>query len=223
MSEALGSRRTSVRSGLLWLGVVAPVYYAVVDGLLVSRYEGYRLTEHTVSELFAIGAPTAALAVPLMLVYSVMAIAFGCGVWLSAGGRRALRVVAVALVVKEVLGIVGTTVGPMHMRGVEPTFTDTLHITVTALGALCYLVAMGFGAAAFGRAFRFYSIGTIALLAVGGFMAGRDAGNVPSDLPTPWMGLWERVNIYATMSWIVVLAVLLLRSHRNPRDRWIHR
>ncbi|MEU7526930.1 DUF998 domain-containing protein [Saccharothrix sp. NPDC042600] len=217
MSATLGSRRTVVRRGLLWFGLVAPVYYVVVDGLLVSRYEGYRFADHTVSELFAIGAPTAALAVPLMLVYSVMAIAFGCGVWLSAGGRRAVRVVAVALVVKEVLGIVGTAFGPMHMRGVEPTFTDTLHITVTALGALCYLVAMGFGAAAFGRAFRFYSIGTVAVLVVGGFMAGRGAGNVPSDLPTPWMGLWERLNIYATMLWIVVLAVLLLRSHRSHR------
>lgn len=31
-------------------------------------------------------------------------------------------------------------------------------------------------------------------------------------MPTPWMGVWERINIIAYMIWIVVLAILLLRA-----------
>lgn len=218
-AAATAGRRRSVRRALLWVGVVAPVYYLVVDVVLVSRYDGYRFTDHTFSELFAIDAPTATLAVPLLSIYSAMAMAFGVGVWISAEGRLPLRVVAGALVAKEVLGVVGTVFGPMHMRGIEPTSTDTLHIAVTALGALCYLLALGFGAAAFTSWFRLYSIGTIAVLVLGGLMASKDAGNLPADLPTPGMGLWERLDIYATMLWLVVLAVLLHREHSSPRSR----
>jgi hypothetical protein len=29
---------------------------------------------------------------------------------------------------------------------------------------------------------------------------------------TPWMGLTERINIYATMLWVAVLAIGLLRA-----------
>jgi hypothetical protein len=38
-------------------------------------------------------------------------------------------------------------------------------------------------------------------------------------LPTPWMGVWERINIYAYMLWVVVLATALLRGRMaQPRD-----
>ena len=59
--------------------------------LLATRWEGYSYTDQTVSELFAIGAPTRPPAVPLMLTYGVLAIAFGLGVWVSAGGARPAR------------------------------------------------------------------------------------------------------------------------------------
>jgi len=37
-----------------------------------------------------------------------------------------------------------------------------------------------------------------------------DAPRIAANEPTPWIGLWERVNIGAFMLWIVVLAVDLL-------------
>src|SRR5918993_4945768 len=83
-----------VRKVLLALGIVGPLFYVAADILLATRWEGYSYTDQTVSELFAIGAPTRPLAVPLMLTYGVLAIAFGLGIWISAGEKRALRVVA---------------------------------------------------------------------------------------------------------------------------------
>jgi hypothetical protein len=35
-----------------------------------------------------------------------------------------------------------------------------------------------------------------------------------ADLATPWMGFFERVNAYTMFAWMVVLAVILLRSLR---------
>jgi hypothetical protein len=32
------------------------------------------------------------------------------------------------------------------------------------------------------------------------------------NLPTPWIGLWERINISVFLLWIVMLAAVLWRS-----------
>ena len=65
---------------------------------------------------------------------------------------------------------------------------------------------------AFGKWFRLYSIGTILLLILGGTLAGFDGSRMAAGLPTPWMGVTERINIYATMLWIMVLTIALLRT-----------
>jgi hypothetical protein len=158
-----------------------------------------------------------------MLTYGMLAIAFGLGIWISAGEKRALRVVAVGLIGKEVLGSVATLFAPIHVREAlaagEGTATDTWHGILTFGGALCYLLAMGFGATAFGKRFRLYSIATIVILVVFGVLTGLDQPQLEANLPTPWMGLWERIDIFATMLWIAVLAIVLLRAQvQRPQD-----
>jgi hypothetical protein len=34
------------------------------------------------------------------------------------------------------------------------------------------------------------------------------------NLPTPWIGLWERINISVFLMWVVVLAAVLCRPLR---------
>jgi uncharacterized membrane protein len=80
------------------------------------------------------------------------------------------------------------------------------------VGVLFMLLAIGFGAAAFGKRFRLYSIATILMLVVGGVLAGLDVGRLAANLPTPWMEVTERINIYAYMLWVVVLAIALWRA-----------
>jgi hypothetical protein len=108
--------------------------------------------------------------------------------------------------------VAGTLFTPIHLRGVEPTSTDTWHIILTIVNVLCILLIIGFGAAAFGKRFRLYSIATILVLIVFGALSGLDGPRLAANLPTPWMGVWERINIFAYMLWIVVLAIALLRS-----------
>ena len=141
-------------------------------------------------------------------------IAFGMGVLASAGRKLALRIAAVGLIGKEVLGFVVTLFFPIHLRGVEGTRTDTMHAILTVVGVLFMLLAIGFGAAAFGKWFRIYSIATFLMLVVGGVLTGLDQPNLEPNLPTPWMGVWERINIYAYMLWVVVLAIALLRAQK---------
>jgi hypothetical protein len=199
---------------LLGCGIVSSVLYVATVVLAPRRWEGYSSSSQTVSELFAINAPTKPLVVPLFLTYSVLVIAFGMGVWASAGRKLALRVAAVGLIGKEVLGFVVTLFFPIHLRGVKATLTDNMHGILTSVGVLFMLLAIGFGAAAFGKRFRIYSIATFLLLVVGGVLTGLDQPNLEPNLPTPWMGVWERFNIYAYMLWVVVLAIALLRAQK---------
>jgi hypothetical protein len=40
-----------------------------------------------------------------------------------------------------------------------------------------------------------------------------------ANQPTPWMGTEERINIYATMLWVAVLAIGLLRAQGETDPR----
>src|SRR6266536_2585998 len=96
------------RKLLLGCGVASSGLYVVTVVLAPILWAGYSSASQTVSELFAIGAPSRPLVVALFLTYSILIFAFGMGVWRSAGDKRALRVAACLIIGKEVLGFVGT-------------------------------------------------------------------------------------------------------------------
>jgi hypothetical protein len=94
----------------------------------------------------------------------------------------------------------------------ERGLCNAMHIPMTAVMSLFMLLAMGFGATLLGKRFRYYSYVTIAILVVFGVLTNLQAGKMVANKPTPWMGLTERINIYATMLWVAMLAIGLLRA-----------
>lgn len=204
----MSTGRGMTRRALLVCGILAPLLYAAMNVFIPMRWEDYSSASQTVSELSAIGAPTRPLWVPLGIVYTLLVAAFGWGIWASAGENRRLCVVGGLMVA---CGVFGLFWPPMHLRGTEVTLTDTLHIVWTAVSGLLTLLAMGFAAAAFGKRFRGYSIATMVLLVAFGALTSADAPRVQENLPTPWIGVWERLNIAVWMLWLLVLAVTLLR------------
>jgi hypothetical protein len=77
---------------------------------------------------------------------------------------------------------------------------------------LLIFLIIGVGAIAFGKWFRLYSIVTILVLVVFGVLGGSAGPRVAAGLPTPWVGIYERINIYGYLLWVVVLAISLLRA-----------
>jgi hypothetical protein len=202
-----------IRRLLLSCGILSSLLYVVAIEIGAASWEGYSAASQTVSELIAIDAPSAQTVIPLFTVYSLLIFAFGLGVWMSAGNKKVLRVAAVLVIGKEVLGLAATFFAPMHLRGVAPTLSDTLHVLFTAAGVLLFMFpAIGFGAAAFGRWFRIYSVATMLVFLGFGTLAGMDGSRIAAGLPTPWLGIWERVNIFTYLFWIIVFAAALLRS-----------
>jgi len=75
-------------------------------------------------------------------------------------------------------------------------------------------LAIGLGSAAFGKGFRIYSITTILVFIVFGVLTFSEAPNIDKNLATPFIGLWERINIAAFMVWLIVFAMILLRKKK---------
>ena len=80
-------------------------------------------------------------------------------------------------------------------------------------------LAIAVGATAFGKAFRLYSVCSILVLLAFGALTFLDAPRLQANLPTPWMGLWERINISVFLLWVVVLAATLVRGGAVPSER----
>jgi Protein of unknown function (DUF998) len=198
-----------VRKVLLVCGILSSLLYVAMNIIAAMLYEGYNSASQTVSELSAIGAPTRPLWLLLGIPYTLLATAFGWGVWVSAGRNRPLRIVGGLMVA---YGVIGLFWPPMHMRGDEFTLTDTMHIVFAMVTVLLMLLAIGFGAAAFGKRFRLYSIATIVLLVVFGALTGLESPRIAANLPTPWVGVWERINIGVFLLWVVALPIALLRA-----------
>jgi hypothetical protein len=202
-----------LRKALLVCGVLSSLLYVGADVLAAVRYAGYHsFTSQAISELTAVGAPTKGLVEPLFIAYDILIIAFGVGVWASAGRKRALHLVGGLLVGIGAVGLVAMPFTPMNLRGTGNLSTDAPHIAVTGVVVLLILSAIGFGAFLFGRRFRFYSFATLLTLLVFGAWTGFEATRLAAQQPTPWIGVAERIHIGAYLLWVLVLAITLLRS-----------
>jgi hypothetical protein len=209
-----------LRTALLVCGILSSVLYVAMLLVVARQWEGYSSASHTISELSAIGAPTRSLWVPPAAVYTALVTAFGWGVWKSAGRIRALRIVGALIVVYGALGLVWPF-APMHLRETlaagGSTASDTLHIALASVTVLLMLLAIGFGALAFGTRFRVYSVATLVILAACGALTFADAPGVAANQATPWIGVWERINVGVFLLWVAVLAAALLPAGTTSR------
>ena len=201
-----------MRKLLLGCGFVAALLY--IGMIMLIRYEGYNVISQVPSELTAIGAPTRELWAWLGWVYTTLMLAFGWGVWKSAEANRPLRIVGVLLLVSGLFGFLWPF-APMHQREVlaagEGTFGDTLHRILGIGTVLLFVLTVGFGSAAFGVRFRLHSIATMVLAFGFGMLTGIESPRLAANLPTPYIGLWERLSIVVYMVWLMALAITLLR------------
>jgi hypothetical protein len=211
-------RHESWRKALLICGIVSSVQYALM--IWTIRYEGYNPISQVPSELTAIGAPTQGLWTKLGWIYTVLVTAFGIAVWKSAE-NRAVHMVGGLILAHASLGFLWPFAA-MHQREVLAagggTPSDTLHQVLAAVTVFLMFLAIGFGASAFDRPFRRYSIATIVVLLTFGGLTFLEAPRLQANLPTPWIGLFERINISAFLLWVVVLATMLWRTGTARRE-----
>ena len=206
-AEELGDR--TFPTSLALCGILSPVVYVATDVVASARYPGFSYADQAVSELFAIGAPTSHLVVPMFTLSSGLLLAFAFGVW-SFANRPAQRLLAVMLALSAINALLLWNFFPMHTRGDARSATDTMHLVLAANPFV--LASLIFGAVAVTKWSRVGSIATLAVvvgLAVFGFSY---APAVMTNGPTPWMGLTERIAQYSYGAWQALLAVKFARQ-----------
>ncbi|GAA0851709.1 hypothetical protein GCM10009113_36300 [Marinobacter szutsaonensis] len=142
--------------------------------------------------------------------------AFAVGVWRTAGARRLVRVLALMFAGSAVVGLLIWNVFPMHMRGAERTFTDTMHLILATNPFV--LLSLILAIAAFRGGLRIYSAVTVIIMLVPAIAAFSYAPALDLNQPTPWLGATERLAQYSYMAWQVVLAIVLLRKQDCSKE-----
>jgi hypothetical protein len=198
---------------LLICGTLGAFLYPLTDIIAGNLYKGYSFNEQTVSELFAIGAPTSSLVVAGFTISSLLFMAFASGIWLLSDGKRILRLLSLMIWGNAVNSLVLWNFFPMHMRGIQPSFTDTMHGILAINPFVLFSIILG--AVYFKNWFRYYSVATILLLIVMVVFAVPKALLVYENRPTPGLGIMERASQYGHQLWHAILAIVLLYRNVN--------
>jgi hypothetical protein len=197
---------------LLLCGILAPLTYLGANVVAPMNDPKYDWMSQTVSELSAIDAPTRTLWMCFGIPYGLLLGAFGLGVLRTAGPSRLLRWAGIILIAGTFIGLFWP---PMHLREViadgGKTLTDVLHVVFTIAWAIASMVTMVLASLALGRRFAVFTA-VCAVATIGfGIRSGFDAANMEKNLPTPMMGVYERIGIAAFMFWLLVFAIALLK------------
>lgn len=206
-----------MRKLLLISGIISSLHYIVINIIVPLYYPGYNIFSFTVSELSAIDTPTRSLWVLLCLFYSLFIIAFGFGTWLTAESNKKIKIVALLLVV---YGTSGFFWPPMHKREViavnGESLTDTMHIVFAVFTIILMIVMIIYGALALDRKFRIYSFINLGLFILFGILTSLESPGISTNQPTPFIGIWERINIGLFLAWIIAFAIQLMNKKLSP-------
>ena len=215
LGDSAMSGHSMLQRVLFGCGIVSSLFYACMDVIGGTRWQEYSWLSQEFSQLSAIGAPSRPLHLVLNPIYTLLVIAFGLAIWWSAGQKRALRVVGCSLIVYALVSFVWPQFFPEDLHMPVGAFTNTMHIIITIVTVLSWMLILGFGATAFGMRFRRYTIGTLLTVLIFGISTGPQAAALIAGRPAPWLGLTEQINIYSFMIWVVVLAITMLRATEN--------
>jgi hypothetical protein len=199
---------------LLLCGILSSLLYIGTDILASWLFEGYSITSQQISELSAIGAPTRQLWIAMSFIWAPLVIAFGIGVLQISSPKRSIRITGILLAIYGVIGLLWNF-APMHQRGTVELAVDIMHIIFASVQVLLIILFIILGSGAKGTGFRVYSILTILALIVFGAWTSTKVSAIAEGQSTPWMGIVERVNVYLSMLWVLVFAVILLRSEKK--------
>ena|SRR5688572_2839649 len=191
------SQGAVLRQIALTMGLLSGVLYVAATMIAAAGWPEYSAMSQTISELSAIDAPSRPTMTSLMTAYSLLIMTFAFAVVVMARRRR-VRIVGVMLLGYSILCVFGP-LAPMHMRGIPASLTDSMHIALTAATVVFIVLAIGFGAAAFGHRFRLYSIASGLVILYFGGLSAMDGPRIAANLPTPLLGLNERISIFAFM------------------------
>lgn len=207
--------RGGVRKLLLAGVIFSAAVYALGDLVAGLLYDGYSFRDQAISELTAFGSPVRPLMLTVMIVHGLPLLAFAVVLWRRAD-RVSLRWAGALLIAAWVVGLPNHTGWAMSSRGMETGFNDTMHQLGSMVWVLIVLAVMVLSAVAYRGWFRLYTIATLLFFIGFGAASGVAIQGIEQN-STPWAGGLERISAYVYFVWLVVFAVLVVRTSLNGR------
>jgi len=203
---------------LMLCGVLAPVVYVVAVILGGVFRPGYSHISQAVSELIAAGAPNTSLLDPLFIMYNLLTIACGIGLFHrvrtdTQNRRKGVGTLGALLLVAEGLFGFITVFFPQDPGGLPPTTsTGTMHIVLAGLSSVTTMLTMLLMGFWFRSSPRLRGYGRYSFISVGGVFlsGGLAAASVANNSPVG--GLVERITIGGFLQWLFVIALMLYAS-----------
>ena len=195
--------------------------YILTDLLCGNIYKDYSFNEQAVSELFAIGAPTSHIVVPLFTASSILMLFFALGIYFSSDKNKILKILSFMIAANAIDSIILWNYFPMNMRGVPRAFTDKMH-GILAVNPFI-LLSIILGIFIYKNWFRYYSIIVILILLIPAFISFSSITLFIENKPTPWMGITERIAQYDHMTWHAILAIVLIKQNNTIEWKETHK
>lgn len=200
---------------LMLCGTIAAVIYAgtVILGALIRP--GYSHLADAISELVAYGAPNRFLLSSLFLIYNLLLVAFGIGLFLEvkdrSRGRRSGFMGSQALILVGLAGLSMELAFPQDPGGTPATFAGMMHLVMAGVASLGTMVAIVFLAFWFRnfsalKHYVTYSWISVAIILISGGLSVAAMANYH-----PLFGLIERVTIGTFILWLFVISRRMLQ------------
>jgi hypothetical protein len=197
---------------LLFCGIISTVIYIATDTIAATKLPGYSYINQSVSELSAVGASTRPFWVFMTFIFTPLFTAFGIGV-IRVAKKISTRLTGILITMWGLSGFLWLFF-PMHVRGQIGSTTDTMHLVMAGLTVFIIFLFVSVGSMSAGKSFRNYSYLTILAMLVFGYFVARQTPQVVAQLPTPWMGVMERISAFSPMIWMSVFARVLLSKSK---------
>ncbi len=201
----------TVRTGLLALGVAGPLGFLATGIYGGWSTPGYHAVSVAGSALSQQGAPECDVVNALFLVAALCQVGFG--VALTMGHEPGHRRAGWLIVVYAILGSAIAAFFPMDPVGSAVTVPGVLHLVFVGPSALALIAAMILARHFPGRP----GFATFTEVCLGGMAAGGVLSALAGALGWPVLGLAERVTQYSYVLWLMVLALLSLRTRASTR------
>jgi sulfite exporter TauE/SafE len=205
-SDIMSKQSTKLKIFAL-CGVLAPIIYVLALAVGNILDPSYSQVGKTVSELSQQGAPNRDLLNAIFIVYNILLIPFGVGMYYGLKKGWARNVILAALVVAGVLGVAWTLFFPLDVGGKSESLTGQLHLIVGGLVVpLIFALELSFWRSARKNSrWQDYNKFSLAIFAVTLVFGLTTVAFVNSD----YRGLLERITTGSFLLWMEVIALKL--------------
>ncbi len=190
-------------------GIVSLLSYTAMVVFSPLAYPGYDWLTMAVSDLSAVGAPSAALAAQLNVLFGPCAVVSIMAVCVGAAGCKSklLKTGIGFFAAMEWVTNVGYKLFPWVQDAEASSFQNVMHLIVTALVVLFSIVSLVL--IAFGGRKELPSLSVWALVCLGAMMIGAIGTGV---MPKAVFGLFERFSTFSAVIFNAILGIYLLRE-----------